>query len=310
MDVAWDFLLEMLMLYCIGALGFIVRKAGVLNEHANDVLKQLVLFITLPALILFSLDITFSYALIKEFLWLLTMSAYVLLLSIFLAIWMRKRAQLPKKQESVYESLIIFGNQGFIGYAVCFILFDEQGIIYLTMFNLIYQLLIWSYGIYLFTKTRNTIKWRGIFFNPGVLSTCLGLIILISPIRLPMTISNTLESIGEMTIPLSMILIGSLLANTKYRDIPLLFKNIYLWKVTIARLLLIPLSLLPFSLLPVQYPLLVIAVLVSGMPSAPTTSLYSQKFKADTNFATSGVILTTALCIFTIPLIYMILHLF
>ncbi|WP_461176678.1 AEC family transporter [Virgibacillus ainsalahensis] len=298
------------MLYCIGAIGFIVRKTGILNEHTNDVLTQLILYVTLPALILFSLDISFSHTIIKEFLWLFSMSVYVLLLSTFLAIWMRRRSQLPQKQESVYESLIIFGNQGFIGYAVCFILFSEQGIVYLTMFNLFYLLLIWSYGIHLFTKSSNAISWKGIFLNPGILSTTIGLIILFSPISFPETISKALETVGEMTIPLSMILIGSLMANTKYKDIPLLLKNLHLWKAAMAKLLLIPSLLLPFALLPVPFPLLVIAILVSGMPSASTTSLYSQKFNADTNFATSGVLLTTVLCIFSIPFIYMILHLF
>lgn len=162
------------------------------------------------------------------------MSVYVLLLSIFLAVWMRRRAQLPEKQESVYESLIIFGNQGFIGYAICFILFDEQGIIYLTMFNLFYLLLIWSYGIYLFTKSRNTINWKGILLNPVILSTLLALITLFSPLSFPESISNTLKSVGEMTIPLSMIIIGSLTANIKYKEIPSLLKNPYLWKAAIA----------------------------------------------------------------------------
>ena len=303
-----DFLQEMLMLYCIGAIGFIVRKTGVLNEHTNDVLTQLILYITLPALILFSLDIPFSFTIIKDFLWLISMSVYVLLLSIFLAVWMRRRAQLPEKQQSVYESLIIFGNQGFIGYAVCFILFNEQGIIYLTMFNLFYLLLIWSYGIHLFIKGRNAISWKVILLNPGILSTFLGLIVLFSPVHFPETVSNALRSVGEITIPLSMILIGSLMANTKYKDIPLLLKNPHLWKAAMAKLLLIPSLLLPFALLSVPFSLLVIAILVSGMPSAPTTSLYAQKFDADTNFATSGVLLTTALCIISIPFIYTILH--
>ncbi|USK72105.1 AEC family transporter [Peribacillus asahii] len=64
-----EFVQEMLVLYSIAILGFIVRKTGILNENTNDVLTQLILYITLPALILFSLDIPFSVTIIKEFLW-------------------------------------------------------------------------------------------------------------------------------------------------------------------------------------------------------------------------------------------------
>jgi malate permease and related proteins len=309
MDSAGAFTQEMLVLYCIALLGFIVRKTGILNENANDVLTQLLLYITLPALILFSLDISFSYILISNFIWLTSMSCFILTLSCYLAWWMRKRSNLPKKQKSVYEALVIFGNQGFIGYAVSFILFGKQGIVYLTMFNLCYLLLIWTYGVYLFTRNKNTIKWSSIFLNPGILSTITGLIILFTPITLPDMLSKTLESVGKMTIPLSMMMIGILIANVNHKKIILSLRNWYLWKSALAKLLIIPLLLLPFAVFSVPLPLLTIAVIVSGMPSAPTISLYSQKYGADTFFASLGVLITTFLCIFTIPLLYFLLNL-
>jgi malate permease and related proteins len=304
------FLQEMFVMYGIALLGFIARKKGVLNDHANDVLTQLILNITLPALILFSLDISFSFTIVKEFFWLVSMSLYILLLSIFLAMWMSRCSKLPKKQKSVYEGLIIFGNQGFIGFAVGYILLGEQGIVYLTIFNLCYLFLIWTYGIFLFSKGTEMINWKKVFMNPGIISTFTGLFIFLLPISLPDMISKGLESVGKMTIPLSMMMVGILIANVKNNDLFLFMKNIYLWKMAMIRLLFIPLLLLPFAAFSIPYPLLVIAVLVSGMPSAPTISLYSQKYDADTSFASLGVLLTTLLCIFTIPFLYSVLHFF
>ncbi|WP_235792605.1 AEC family transporter [Virgibacillus salidurans] len=303
------FIQEMLQLYLIAMVGFAVRKTKILNEETNYVLTQLILYITLPALILFSLNITFSIDLLKDFLWLVLMSAYILLLSIFLAIWMRKRSQLSKDKKSVYEGLIIFGNQGYIGYAVIFSIFGEQGIVYLTMFNIVYFILIWTYGIYLFTRDTVAIEWKKIFLNPGVLSTTIGLIFFLLPISLPVMLANTLESVGKMTIPLSMILIGSLVANVTYKDIPFLLKNKYLWKSAIAKLLFIPLLLLPFAAFSIPFSLFAVAFLVAGMPSAPTMSLYAQKFGGDTLFASLGVLVSSLLCAFSIPLLYFILHL-
>ncbi|KOP82984.1 auxin efflux carrier [Bacillus sp. FJAT-21945] len=306
MSSAGVFLQEMFVLYGIGILGFIVRKKGVLNEHANDVLTHLILSITLPALILFSLDISFSVDIVKDFLWLISMSMYILVLSCFLAKWMKKRARLEKKQKNVYEGLIIFGNQGFIGYAVSFILFEEQGIIYLTIFNLCYLILIWTYGIFLFSNS--TINWKQIFLNPGILSTFVGLILFLLPVNLPVMVSSGLESVGKMTIPLSMMLIGSLVANVNYKDLFLSIKNRYLWKMAIARLLFIPFLLLPFAFISFPFSLMITAILVSGMPAAPTITLFSQKYGADTLFASLGVLITTLLCIVTIPLLYLILN--
>lgn len=308
MESLGAFMQEMLILYGIAILGFIVRKIGVLNENANDVLTQLILYITLPGLILYSLDISFSSTLLKEFMWFIMMSIYILAISCYLAYRMRKSAQLLDNQKSVYEGLIIFGNQGFIGYAVSYILLGEQGIVYLTIFNLCYLILIWTYGIYLFSRSKETIDWKKIFLNPGILSTLTGVVIFLLPIRWPTVIASGLESVGKMTIPLSMMLIGILIANVKYSDFILLLRSIYLWKSSLTRLIIIPLLLLPFVALSVPFQVLLIAVLVSGMPSAPTISLYSQKYGGDTFFASMGVLLTTLLCIVTIPLLYTIVY--
>jgi malate permease and related proteins len=154
------------------------------------------------------------------------------------------------------------------------------------------------------------INWRKILMNTGILSTFTGLVIFLLPIRLPDMISNGLESVGTMTIPLSMMMLGILIANIKRKDFFLFMTNTYLWKSVMVKLLLIPLMLLPFAAFSVPHPLLVIAVLVSGMPSAPTISLYSQKYEADTSFASFGVLITTLLCIITIPFLYFVLHFF
>lgn len=302
------FFYEMMILYLIAFVGFIARKKSVLNNQANDVLTQLVLYITLPALIVFSLDMPFSSAILNDFLWLVGMSIYILAVSIYVAKWIGKKASLPSMQGNVFEGLIVFGNQGFIGYAVIYILFAEQGILYLTMFNICYLILIWTYGIHLFTKSNEAIDWKKILLNPGIAATMIGIIIFFLPVRLPAVAAQTLESIGKMTIPLSMMLIGSLLAEVKGNELSRLLKNKHLWKVSLARLFIIPACLFVFVLFPVSHSILVISVLASGMPSAPTVTLYAQKFGADSQFASVGVMFTTILCAFSLPLIYSFLY--
>src|SRR5699024_5531176 len=132
----------------------------VFNSQTNQIITQLMLYITLPALILYSLNTVFTKSMIIDFVWLLMMSIFILSISIVIAAWLRQRAKLPTEQKSVYESLIIFGNQGFIGFAIIYLLMAEQGIIYLTLFNIFYLILIWSYGIYLFTKSEQSVNWK------------------------------------------------------------------------------------------------------------------------------------------------------
>src|SRR5699024_8243625 len=143
-------------------------------------------------------------------------------------------------QKSVYESLIIFGNQGFIGFAIIYLLMAEQGIIYLTLFNIFYLILIWSYGIYLFTKSEQSVNWKVLAFNPGILSTVTGLVMLCLPYKWPVFLSDTSESLGKMTIPLSMLLSGGLLANLDWYELRQYSQNIYLWIAVCCKLLILP----------------------------------------------------------------------
>ncbi|HEY4600654.1 MAG TPA: AEC family transporter [Cerasibacillus sp.] len=302
------FLQAMFPLYLMALIGFASQKVGILNSQANQVITQLMLYITLPALIVYSLNTTISKEFLIDFAWLITMSIFILSISVLLAAWLRKKATLPIKQKSVYESLIIFGNQGFIGFAISYIVMGQQGIIYLTLFNIFYLLLIWTYGIYLFTKSQQSVDWKVLIFNPGILSTLLGLVILILPFKWPSPFLDTFESVGKMTIPLSMILIGSLLADIKWYELRQYSKNMYLWIAACCKLLVLPMFLFIFLFLKVPYPLFIIATLASAMPSASTISVYAQKFGGDANFASFGVLLSILLCMLTIPLLYSFLR--
>ncbi|MFD1706546.1 AEC family transporter [Siminovitchia sediminis] len=302
------FFQEMLALYIIAVLGYAARKKQILTQESVRVITQILLYMTLPALILHSLNIELSIAYLKQFSWLMVMSAYILVLTAVIAGRLNKSTNLSPLQKPVYESLILFGNQGFIGYAVSFILLGEEGIIYLTVFNIFYLLFIWAYGIHLFTKNKNTVNWKAVLLNPGIFSTSLGFVLMFVPFTWPSFIAAALESVGTMTVPLSMILIGALVANVTLKDFAISLTNMYLWKAALLRLLAFPMLLLPFAMLGVPFHVFLIAVIVSAMPSAPTICIYCEKYGGDSQFASFGVMLTTLLCILTIPLLYVFLN--
>jgi predicted permease len=55
--------------------------------------------------------------------------------------------------------------------------------------------------------------------------------------------------------------------------------------------------------------LIFVAVLITGMPSAPTNSLYAQKYGGDACFASMGVCLTILFSILSLPALYGLLQL-
>ena len=285
-----------------------MRKKRILNEHSIDVLTQLILSLTLPCLILYSMDQPYQIGEARQLFWLIPISAFVLILFTGLALFLRKVLDLPRDKQSVFEGLIIFGNQGFIGFALISSIFPDKGALYVTLFNLPYLILIWTYGIYLFVGKEQSIQWKKIFLNPGILSTLIGLVVFILPVHWPVVLSHVFKSVGSTTIPLSMLLIGALIANMNHEHFSFL-KDKTLWLVTGVKLLFIPLLLFPLTIFSLPFPMLATAVLVSGMPSAPTIALYAQKFGGNMNYAAMGTFLTTLLSVGTIPILYILLYL-
>ncbi|ARK29482.1 Membrane transport protein [Halalkalibacter krulwichiae] len=304
MDAVFGLAQEMLVLLAIALIGLIMRKGNVLPRETNFVLTQVILYITLPCLIIYSMDIEFSLALLVEFSWLMGMSLFSLCLGSVIGYLMRKRSKLEQERQGVYEATIIFGNQGFIGYAIAFLLFGELGVLYAAFFMIFYQFYVWTYVIYVVARVGQKITWQQLVLNPGVLATTVGFLVMLLPFRLPVMFSDVLADIGMMTLPLSMILIGSLLAAIDFSSFKKLMKNKYIWYATGAKLLLIPFLLTPFLWLPVSTIIVGVALLVTATPSAPTVSMYAQKYGGDATFSSVIVAITTVLCIITIPLLY------
>ena len=304
MSAVLGLLQEMVVLLVIALIGFVMRRTKILPKETNMVLTQVILYITLPCLIIYSMDVTFSMSLLVDISWLFGLSLFALFMASLIGYWMRKKAKLEPERKGVYEAAIIFGNQGFMGYAIAYLLFGEIGVLYTAFFMIFFLFYVWTYVVYVVARVGQKVTWRQLVLNPGVLATTIGFIVMILPIHWPPLLSDVLVDIGAMTLPLSMILIGSLLAAIHLKEFKQLMKNKYIWYATGAKLLLIPLMLAPFLWLPVSTIVIGVAILVTATPSASTVSMFAQKYGGDVTFSSVIVATTTILCVVTIPVLY------
>src|SRR5690625_4520086 len=102
------FLQAMIPLYIMSLIGFTSRKMKILNSHANQVITNLMLYITLPALILFSLNISFSMELFSDFIWLFSMSLFILSMFVLIGAWMRAKRSEEHTSELQSRGHLVF----------------------------------------------------------------------------------------------------------------------------------------------------------------------------------------------------------
>jgi malate permease and related proteins len=293
----------MVVLFGILVLGYAINKLGILDEYANRKISELVVKVTAPMLVIKAVcgdsvivnkkDIIFAFIL-------------GIILYCALPIFARivvKAFRIEKKDWGTYQLLLIFANTGFMGYPILKSLFGDGAIFYSSIVNMPFNILIFSYGIYLITMDSNEkLKFNPKdLLNPGVISCVIALIIYFSDIKVPSTIVNILTPVGDSTIPLSMMVIGSSLAMVPLKDV---FRVPKIYPLTLVKLLIMPVItyFILNRLMDNHYVIGMITIIV-GLPSGSMTVMLSNQYNGNTKLASIGVFITTLASLITVPLI-------
>jgi predicted permease len=205
----------------------------------------------------------------------------------------------PDNIKRVMRFITIFSNCGFMGYPVIESIYGKTGLFYTVVFNIPFTVFFWTVGVMLFTDKKDLKSTVKMVINPGIVATLIGLTLFLFSIELPYAIYKACDLVGSMTTPLSMLVIGSMLADIDIKDV---FSGFAIYYATIVRLLAIPLAVYGMlRLFDVQGILLGIPVITMAMPAAAGTSIFAQKYDADFAFSSRCVFITTALSLITIP---------
>lgn len=286
-------------------IGFIIRKLGILNRELNKGLSDFLLYVTLPFSIVTSFNVPFSRIMFIN-------GAIVLLISLLMhvfAIFISKLLfyRYPTAINKVLRAAAIFSNCGFMGFPILDGIYGPQGVFYGSFYVLTFNILIWTVGVSIFTgnKDQNIEKQA---LNPAVIAVIVGLVLFIFSIKMPAPLFKTMEMIGSMTTPLSMLIIGSLLMDINFSD---LFSEFSLFYVTLVRLLILP-SIAIFVLLffGVKGIVLGVPVLANAMPIGALIVIFAEKHDADALLASRAVFLSTLVSIVTIPVIIGLIKIF
>ncbi len=201
---------QMLMLLLMMVLGYLARRYKFLDEHVNASLSKVVLNVTLPAQIITSFtmgDVGLTNDQVGAA---LGLSCLVYLFYIVLASLFVRLMRMPRVDWGTYEYMIIFGNIGFMGFPVITAIFGSKGLVYAVIMNIVFNLLVFSYGIKLITDGN---EGAGKFslrklLNMPLASSVLALLLFFLHIKLPEVVNNGLYTMGDATTPMAMLVLG------------------------------------------------------------------------------------------------------
>lgn len=296
---------KMFMLFAIMITGFIAGRIGVIDELGNKRFSALVVNITAPALILASSSDEKLSGSRSDALFVLLIAAGMYLFLIALSFFVRYIFHLKKEEAGLYQFMTIFGNNAFMGIPVVDAIFNN--VFYAALFNLPNNILIYSLGGFLLSKSENQSSKFSIrnILNPGVLSAVSALIMFLCGVRFPVAVKDTLQCVGDITTPLSMLVIGSSLAG---QSVFATLKTVRAYLFSFFKLLAVPcLIWLIGRLFITDAMILGITVIISAMPCAAVTIMLCNEYDNDAQTAAKYVFVSTVLSVFTIPAVAFLL---
>lgn len=289
----------LLVAMCLPA--YILRKVKIIDSSAIGPLVAFLIFVTQPFVLGRSfLESNFDPSLGFNMLTALGMSTLVTLLFYFIGrLVFIKQAQ----RDKIMQFASMFGNCGYMGLPLLAALFpsNQTVILYACMYILVFNILSWTIGLYVLTGDKKYISIKKGLFNPATIAVAICSPFFFFSISLPSELLGFVNTIGSMTTPLSMSIVGIRLAEIKLTK---LFTDLKVYIASSLKLVLMPLIMFVLlSLFSISDPTFFNTfVIIAAMPCAAITVVFAEKFTNDSFSAVKVMLFSTILSIATIPL--------
>lgn len=292
---------QIIMLLCITTVGFYMRRKGVMTDPVIKGVNTLLLRVAWPCMILMTTQKECTSETVTNFLTILVITLVILSIASVAAFLITKKT-VPDAPRAVFTILGILPNAGFVGLPIIRAVYGDLGVFYLSAFLVGFNLVVWTICVFFFTGV--SIRSLKAALNPGFIAAIVGTVLFLLRIALPTPLASTVTQLGSLTTPLSMLLLGARLPQVS----PKIFRSRLLWIANGLKLLVMPLITYGVMRLLQVDPLLIgITVISMAMPSPAVAQLFAEKYGDDVELATTGVSVSTLLCIVTIPLIMLII---
>ena len=292
---------EIAAFFLIMLLGFLLVKRNVLKSEDSRILSIVIIYLIVPGVILKSFQINFTPEVRSRYLLAFGAALAVNFILMFIAWIYGKLFRL----DTVERASIMYGNAGNLVIPLVTAILGEEWVIYTTAFICVQMVLVWTHGQALIGGAGG-ISWKKILLNVNLIAIAVGLTFLITGIRLPLLANKVCEQLSGCFGPLSMMMIGMLLADVKWGELLLQRRS---WIVMVLKMIVTPLIILLLlkltgisGLMKDARTVLYICYMAVITPSAVMVTQISQMYQNRPAYAGALNALTTLICIVTMPL--------
>lgn len=295
---------QMVQLMAMMALGFVLCKTNVVDRDFNKKLTGLLNNCALPATILAAVLNQPAERDMNKFLLVTVVSfGYYILMPALSYLMVKACRFIPRKEQGQYMFMLTFSNVGFMGIPVVQALFGNEGVLYAAVLNIAFNVSTFTIGVLLINygqdDGKGVINLRKLL-SPCVVASVTALLIYLLGIQMPEDLISICDTVGGITTPVAMILIGSTLGTMKAGEV---FGDWKVYPFTLFKQIVLPVLIMWVIGLVVKDAMMnnVLSVLML-MPVANLAVILSYQYDRDEKLASRVVLISTLISVVTIPL--------
>ena len=285
------------------SIGYIFKLIRLYDEKSIKVANDLVFKLFLPCLLFYNIYTTdiqetlniklIIYALVS------ILILFILLMTI-VPLFIKSNSKCGVFIQGIFRSnFVLFGmpvtlsilgesNAGLTSLAIAFIV---------PMYNILAVVCLER-----FRKSKVNFKniFIGIIKNPLIISSLLGIIFLVSEIKIPLIFDNVIRDLSRVATPLALIGLGGSFTFSAVKE------NIkLLWGIILLKLIFVPVIIIGISAYVFGFRGVSIVTLISAFasPTAVSSFTMAQSMGGDTDLAAQTVVFTSIFSILTVFLI-------
>jgi predicted permease len=293
-------------MFLILVVGFAARKLGFIDDNGSKFMSNLIIYIAQPFMLIGSVvSISYSVENLKTGAFIIGFGIIIHAVAAVIAYTATFRVK-NVDERRIMEYGMVFANCGFFGFPILQSMFSDLGLFQGSFYVIVFNLSSWTYGMVILSKARAAAKINlvKIFLNFGTTPCLIGLILFILRVKIPAPVTSLMTYLGSLCTPLSMLIVGGLLATIPFKT---LFGKLKIYYVSFIRLIAVPLVvMLLCKLVGIDPAMAMFGTVMASLPTASNTVMFAEHFNLVPDTAAHAVGIATLLSSVTIPLVVFI----
>lgn len=291
---------EIIKLFVIMFMGYVVVKAGLMKSSESKSVSVIMVYLVIPCVILNAFQVEYTPDVQKGLLLACAAAVAVHILFLLLTAILKK----PLHLDVIERATIIYSNAGILVIPLVQELLGQDYVIYSSAYIAVQLILIWTHCKNMLCE-EDKLEWKKVLLNVNIISIIAGVVLFIFRIQLPSGAQDVLNMMNNMIGPLGMLLAGMVIAEVPLKTV---FTRKRSYLSATLRLLIYPVFVLilmkiiqTFVGIQDSKQILLTVYLASITPACATVTSMAQLYDKDAAYSSSLYVLTTLLSIATMP---------